>query len=156
MPVTVKAGHSSVVTSSTTASIPNAENNTILWQANTINALGQITQSTLGSSLHRVSGYDTYHLPSQIQLKDGNTVIDHVDYSFNPATGNLTLRNDISNSRNEFFGYDALNRLDTLRLNSGAFNRMTYYPGVLAHTILDGMKWVQTDTLKDILELIMG
>ena len=106
----------------------NAENNALLWQANTINALGQITQSTLGNGLQRVTGYDTYHLPNQIELKDGSTVVDVVGYGFNPTTGNLTSRNDISNSRNELFGYDALNRLDSLRLNNGVFNRMTYHP----------------------------
>jgi len=106
----------------------NAENNALLWQANAINALGQITQSTLGNGLQRLSGYDTYHLPNQIELKNGGTVIDVVGYNFNPATGNLSSRNDISNSRNELFGYDALNRLDTLRLNSGVFNRTTYHP----------------------------
>ena len=107
-------------------SMRNGDNNNLLWQANAINALGQITESTLGNGLKRVSGYDTYHLPNQIQLKDGTTVIDRVDYSFSSTTGNLTSRNDISNSRNEVFGYDNLNRLTSISLNGGTANSIGY------------------------------
>jgi RHS repeat-associated protein len=102
------------------------ETNTYLWQANAINALGQITESTLGNGLKRISVYDTYHLPSQILLKDGSSVIDQVNYVFNSANGNLIQRNDVSNGKNEVFGYDILNRLDSIRLNNGTINRITY------------------------------
>ena len=34
----------------------NADNNALLWQANAVNALGQITTSTLGNGLQRVTG----------------------------------------------------------------------------------------------------
>ncbi|GHV26056.1 hypothetical protein FACS1894176_06010 [Bacteroidia bacterium] len=47
-------------------------------------------------------------------------------YSFNAITGNLTRRKDFLNNRDERFGYDHLHRLDSLRLNSGTINRMTY------------------------------
>ncbi|GHU73072.1 hypothetical protein FACS189413_17050 [Bacteroidia bacterium] len=113
-------------TNGSLTSMRNAESNALLWQVDEINALGQITESTLGNGLKRVSGYDTYHLPNQILLKNGNNNIDRIDYVFNHTTGNLRQRNDITNSRNEFFGYDNLNRLDSLRLNSGTINRMTY------------------------------
>ncbi|WP_158648201.1 hypothetical protein, partial [Candidatus Symbiothrix dinenymphae] len=92
-------------------SMRNAENSTLLWQADAINALGQITESTLGNGLKRVSDFDTYHLPNQILLKNGASVIDDVNYTFNAMTGNLTQRNDVSNRKNEVFGYDNLNRL---------------------------------------------
>ena len=115
----------------------NADNNALLWQANGMNALGQITGSMLGNGLQRISGYDTYHFLNQIQLEDGNTVIDNVDYSFNPTTGNVTSRNDITNSRNELFGYDVLNRLDSIRLNSGIQNKTTYSPNGNINTKYD-------------------
>jgi RHS repeat-associated protein len=107
-------------------SMKNVETDAYLWQANAVNALGQITESTLGNGLKRILGYDTYHLPNQFLLKNGSSVVDRVDYAFSPVTGNLTQRNDVTNGRNEVFGYDALNRLDTVRLNSGAVNRITY------------------------------
>ncbi len=70
-------------------SMRNGTNNTLLWQLEADNALGQITESTLGNGLKRVSGYDSYHLPNQITLKNGTSVIDRIDYSFNALTGNL-------------------------------------------------------------------
>ncbi len=109
-------------------SMRNGDSNALLWQADAVNALGQITESSLGNSLKRISGYDTYHLPNQILLKNGTSVIDLVNYSFDPVTGNLTERNDISNNRKEVFGYDILNRLESIRLNNGSANMMSYYP----------------------------
>ena len=106
----------------------NVDTNSLLWQADAVNALGEITESTLGNGLKRILGYDTYHFPNQIALKDGSAIIDQVNYVFNAANGNLKQRNDITHSRNEFFGYDLLNRLDSVRLNSGAIKRITYFP----------------------------
>ncbi|GAP72169.1 RHS repeat-associated core domain-containing protein [Candidatus Symbiothrix dinenymphae] len=106
-------------------SMRNAENSTLLWQADAINALGQITESTLGNGLKRVSDFDTYHLPNQILLKNGASVIDDVNYTFNAMTGNLTQRNDVTNSKDEAFGYDNLNRLTTIT-QSGVPKSVTY------------------------------
>ena len=118
-------------------SMRNGENNALLWQLDAANALGQITESTLGNGLKRFSGYDTYHLPNLIQLKDGNLALDHVNYTFNAAAGNLTNRNDATNARNEAFGYDPLNRLDSLRLNSGTLNRISYHANGNINTKFD-------------------
>jgi len=52
--------------------------------------------------------------------------MDQVDYNFNATTGNLTSRNDVTNGRNEAFGYDQLNRLNSLQLNNGIINQVTY------------------------------
>jgi len=109
-------------------SMRNAENNNPLWQLDAANALGQITESTLGNGLKRISGYDAYYSPNQILLKNGNSIIDQVDYNFNSTTGNLTSRNDISNGKNEIFGYDKLNRLTSQTLNGGSANSIAYYP----------------------------
>jgi len=67
----------------------------MLWQLDAANAMGQITESTLGNGLKRISGYDAYYSPNQILLKNGNSVINQVDYNFNGTTGNLTSRSDI-------------------------------------------------------------
>ena len=118
-------------------SMRNAENDASLWQLNAANALGQVTESTLGNGLKRISGYDAYYLPNKITLRNGTSVIDSVIYAFNNKTGNLTIRNDISNSRNETFGYDVLNRLDSLRLNNGTLNRVLYHPNGNINTKFD-------------------
>ena len=115
----------------------NADNNALLWQADGINAMGQMTGSTLGNGLQRVLGYNVYNLLYRIELKNGNTVVDHVDYDFNTVTGNVTSRFDISNNRNEFFGYDALHRLDTIRVNNNIVNRITYSPNGNINTKFD-------------------
>jgi len=97
-------------------SLKNAANNTPIWTLNAMNALGQITKTTQGNDLTRSVGYDSYHLPSKIILRNGtiNPPIDSIVYAFNGITGNLTTRNDITNSKNETFGYDNLNRLTTI------------------------------------------
>ncbi len=108
-------------------SMRNAENNALLWQADAVNALGQITESTMGNGLKRISGYDTYHLPNQIMLKNGSSVIDQVNYVFNATTGNLSQRNDVTLGRNETFGYDNLNRLNAVTLNNVSNLSMDYF-----------------------------
>ncbi len=108
-------------------SMRNAENNSLLWQADAVNALGQITESTFGNGLKRISGYDTYHLPNQIMLKNGSSVVDQVNYVFNATTGNLTQRNDVTLGRNETFGYDNLNRLNAVTLNNVSNLSMNYF-----------------------------
>ncbi|WP_056928636.1 RHS repeat domain-containing protein, partial [Candidatus Symbiothrix dinenymphae] len=55
----------------------------------------------------------------------GASVIDDVNYTFNAMTGNLTQRNDVSNRKNEVFGYDNLNRLTTIT-QSGVPKSVTY------------------------------
>ena len=76
--------------------------------------------------MKRVSGYDSYHLPNLIQLKDGASVIDQIGYNFNAITGNLTSRNDVSNSKNESFDYDNLNRLTSIS-NGSIDNTISYH-----------------------------
>lgn len=96
-------------------SLKNAANDAPIWTLNTMNALGQITQSTQGNGLIRSVQYDaTYHLPTQILLKNvtTNQDVDKMTYSFNGITGNLTSRTDHTNGGgNEAFEYDNLNRL---------------------------------------------
>ncbi len=117
-------------------SMRNGENNSLLWQVNNVNALGQTIGSSFGNGLNRFFGYDSYNLPSQIQLKDAS-VIDQVSYNFNAITGNLTSRNDISNSKNEAFGYDNLNRLTSIKLNSSTANSISYHANGNINTKFD-------------------
>ena len=118
-------------------SMRNAENNTLLWQLDAANAMGQITESTSGNGLKRVSGYDAYYSPNQILLKNGTSIIDQVNYNFNATTGNLTSRNDVSNTRNEVYGYDNLNRLTSITLNGGTANSIAYRPNGNINTKFD-------------------
>ncbi|MDR1682140.1 MAG: hypothetical protein LBS25_01955 [Candidatus Symbiothrix sp.] len=109
------------------SALRNADNNALLWQADSINALGQITRSTLSNGMKRAMNYDGYHQLSQLFLTTNGPVVDQINYQFNPLTGNLTQRNDSYLGRNELFGYDNLDRLNSVRLNNGAVNQISYF-----------------------------
>ncbi|MCL2026984.1 MAG: FG-GAP-like repeat-containing protein [Bacteroidales bacterium] len=101
----------------------------LLWQPNEINALGQITHSTFGNGLTRHTAYNTANLTLQsITLNDGANPIDQIAYNFIPTSGNLQQRNDITNARNETFGYDAQNRLNSISVNFPVFQNISYEP----------------------------
>jgi hypothetical protein len=77
------------------------------------------TLSTLGNGLTRNTTYNPTNLTLQnISLNNGGTKMDDVDYSFLPSSGNLQQRNDKTNARNELFGHDAINRLNSMKINS--------------------------------------
>ena len=71
---------------------------------------------------------------SQRLRRTGASVIDQVNYAFNSITGNLTSRNDISNSRNEVFAYDNLNRLTGI---NGLTVGTEVIPGQLIGNVVD-------------------
>jgi RHS repeat-associated protein len=105
----------------------NGSDNTAIWQPTAINAFGQITGSTLGNGLTVTRTYNAsdYTLEN-IALQDGGSILDEIDYTFSVQSGNLGIRNDLTHSRNETFGYDALNRFNSLSLNGATAQTMTY------------------------------
>jgi len=114
--------------------------NTNLWEAVTINAFGQITSSTLGNGLTRKTVYKSGDLTLQsITLNNGSITppMDEIEYNFIPSSGNLQRRNDKTNVRNEVFGTDALNRLNSMKMNSAAAQSITYYPNGNINTKFD-------------------
>lgn len=74
-----------------------------------MNAREQLTGSTYGSNLTATYGFDTYGYPSSTTT---GTVQDY-RYVFDPATGNLTSRQNYLRSKSESFTYDNLDRLLT-------------------------------------------
>ena len=111
--------------------------NADIWQVDAINAFGQVTQSTLGNGLTRKTAYNSSNLTLQgITLKNGDTNVDEMTYNFTPSSGNLQQRNDATNARNETFGYD-INRLNSITLNNGAAQSITYEPDGNINTKFD-------------------
>lgn len=108
------------------SSIKNADNNALIWQTNSANALGQITTSTYGNGLKRISEYDEYNSFKKISLMNGTSYLDEIEYDFNRVTGNLNQRYDITGKRKEIFEYDDLKRLRTITLNNGNPFSITY------------------------------
>lgn len=85
-------------------------NTTSIWKITSENNLGKITSSTSGSLTNTLT-YDSYGNPTGRIMKNGNTIIQNVSYSFNAQTGNLNWRKDNVRNIQENFGYDNLNRL---------------------------------------------
>lgn len=83
------------------------DNNSLIWQGQDVNALGQFTQYTYGNNLTTTKAYNSLGMLSNISTG----LVQNMDYSFDMETGNLLSRNDNLLSLTELFSYDDLNRL---------------------------------------------
>lgn len=82
---------------------------TVIWRLVEENNFGQPTRALTGN-VDRFYSFDAHGLPA------GRTLgtVQEFAYDFDPVTGNLNDRFDAVNSAGEVFGYDDLNRLDTV------------------------------------------
>ena len=82
---------------------------TVIWRLVEENNFGQPTRALTGN-VDRFYSFDAHGLPT------GRTLgtVQEFAYDFDPVTGNLNDRFDAVNSAGEVFGYDDLNRLDTV------------------------------------------
>ena len=86
--------------------------NLVLWQCSSMNADGNITESTMGSGMITVSkSFDNYGFLTQIKAEKNNGVLQWFGYSFDVSTGNLQWRSDSLRNLRELFGYDIHDRL---------------------------------------------
>lgn len=86
--------------------------NKILWQVNTVNARGQITNNTLGNEINVTKTYDNYGyiLTDKYSLID-NTNLFTISTTFDNQRGNLISRHNSLFNWEENFQYDNLDRL---------------------------------------------
>jgi len=87
---------------------------TVIWQANTVNAKGQLTGASLGNGINITNTYNQYGYPTQIKHELGTTNPVNVmtlTNTFEPKTGNLTSRYNSLFEITENFKYDSLDRL---------------------------------------------
>lgn len=75
-----------------------------------MNAREQLTAATYGSNLVATYGFDTYGYPSSTTTG----AVQDYRYVFDPATGNLTSRQNYLRGKSESFTYDNLDRLLTV------------------------------------------
>jgi hypothetical protein len=88
-----------------------------------MNALGQVTGGTYGSSLNAAFGYDNYGFPTSIVTG----FIQNMQYNFTTSSGNLNWRkNMLQGALQETFEYDNLNRLDRSYCGGTTFVDMGY------------------------------
>lgn len=90
--------------------VRNTANTTLVyWQANAVNARGQVTQETLGNGLTTIRAYNAQ--TNRIQgINTGNGNVQNLVYAFD-TLGNLTERKDLAQNLADTFSYDNLNRL---------------------------------------------
>lgn len=105
--------------------------NTVLWSANSVDALGHITSDTLGNGTTTTRNYtpSTGRIENILATKGGVT-IENQGYSFD-SLGNLTSRTDSTITTNvvtQYLCYDSLNRLIASRFTacSSATHDNTY------------------------------
>ena len=89
---------------------------TVFWQADSVNAEGQVTQETFGNGVVTTNAFDPKTgLIDTISTDLAGTVIQDLAYDFDKI-GNLKTRSDLRQDREEAFLYDGLNRLTTTTL----------------------------------------
>lgn len=84
---------------------------TVKWQANTVNARGQITSATLGNGIAITNSYDDFGYVTQNKHDLGTTNVMTLNNAFEPILGNLTNRYNSMFDAKESFSYDNLDRL---------------------------------------------
>ncbi|MCD4792173.1 MAG: FG-GAP-like repeat-containing protein [Bacteroidales bacterium] len=83
--------------------INRADNGDLIWKAEDMNALGQLTQYCKGvNEITTYKTYDDYHRPEAVVTGD----FQHFEYYFEKETGNLLSREDVIHSNKESFEYD--------------------------------------------------
>ncbi len=102
--------------------VKNVKTETILWQLDTQNAKGQITQETYGNGLVTTMGYND--ATGWLQRISTNGIQDWT-YSYD-AIGDLVQRKDVAKNLTEDFVYDTLGRLVKVKKNGLLTQEMTY------------------------------
>ena len=100
---------------------------TVFWAANSTDAMGHVTQATLGDGVVASRTYDAVTgLVQSIQATNGSgTVVQNQSYLFDKI-GNLTQRQDNNLGLTESFYYDNVYRLDHSKLGSALNLQMGY------------------------------
>lgn len=84
----------------------------VLWQANTVNAKGQLLSVNLGNGISITNTFDEYGFPTQFKHdKTGVGNIMTLNSTFEPQRGNLTSRYNSLFNWSENFQYDSFDRL---------------------------------------------
>ena len=100
-------------------SITRVSSGVVLWMANALDAEGHLLQQTLGNGLSTTQAYNPANgRITSITTGAGNAV-QNSTYQYD-ALGNVSNRNDNTQSLVETFGYDNLNRMQTSTVNASA------------------------------------
>jgi len=116
--------------------IRTAQNTSLIWQSNDVNAVGMITGFRTGNEL--LTSYEfetvTQRLTNIYTRKNSQNPIQSLDYFWNEI-GNLKQRKNNIHNLVEFFTYDELNRIKTIKLNGIILGEHQYDPSGLGNLI---------------------
>ncbi|MFL6605691.1 MAG: RHS repeat domain-containing protein [Steroidobacteraceae bacterium] len=107
--------------------VSDANAGTVYWQANTQNALAEVTQETLGNAVITTRAFDdvTGWLGSITSGLSGTTALENNSYLYDQV-GNVTQRQNNNVGLTENFYYDDVYRLDHSSLNGTVNLQMGY------------------------------
>lgn len=108
--------------------ILDVNNNTVLWQTNTVSERGQVTDAQSGAVTIKNS-YDDLGFPSYFDYKKPSgypSSFLSLSFSFDPQRGNLMAKSNKYFPRNDWFEYDALDRLTSFTNEQGAKEEQRY------------------------------
>jgi RHS repeat-associated protein len=103
----------------------NTQDNTVLWKANAVNALGQIEDQQFGNGLQSTNEYDSNH---QLERITTGSIQDFA-YTINPYSGNLEERSDLLRGITEVFGFTQLDQLELVNQSGGGTYNVEYKNG---------------------------
>jgi RHS repeat-associated protein len=99
----------------------------VLWQNNSVNAKGQMTNSTYGNGISINNSYDQYGFQILSKHdKNNNTNVITLATAFQPITGNLNSRSNSLFNWNENFQFDNLDRLTFFTNANGVSEQQKY------------------------------
>lgn len=96
-----------------------------IWESTS--ATGTVYTSLLGGTLTSTRTYNSQGLLSNLNTKQGATVLHNMNYVFDSATGNLTSRTGML-PQTESFTFDKLDRLTVVKQDSETVMNMDYKP----------------------------
>lgn len=106
--------------------VRDAANQKPFWQATKRDATGQVIEESLGNGLITQRDFDEVDHTTGIRtLPFTGAAIQDLSLNYD-LVGNLTNRNDDVINRNDFFGYDELNRLTSASYSNGKLLNLQY------------------------------
>ncbi|MFH0842169.1 MAG: SpvB/TcaC N-terminal domain-containing protein [Bacteroidota bacterium] len=107
--------------------IKKASDNAVIWQCNSANEYGNITQYSLSGTIITVDkSYNSNGYLTGIKTSAGGTTRQWLRYSFDASTGDLTWRRDSIRNITENFRYDDFDQLEWMEVSGLDSTIMTY------------------------------
>ena len=101
------------------------QSHTNIWQANAIDALGNVTNETLGAGISRIKEFDVRTGMLTHLYSVGEEQLQSLDYHWDNL-GNLEWRRDNAINKTETFEYDNLNRVRLSTISGGDTTEIRY------------------------------